>query len=227
MSLSKSALNLIAYSEGLKLKGVLGRLVMRPDSVKKTIDNMLEGSDDVMRLILNDNKMAYTDFLKHRAEHCNDSAAQKELDYAQLRFSIMWVRLCEMNWHLRKIENEESRAEASTCLLALFNAAVPEMFGMRVSSPNARRYSQGQQAKTARAKRSQQPEEQALQRVIEAELCGRAVARPNKEAEAMFTRVNEALSQEGFAPVKKGVIRRRLEKKCPLFKNGHKVLPAL
>jgi cobalamin biosynthesis protein CobT len=168
MSLSKSALNLIAYSEGLKLKGVLGRLVMRPDSVKKTIDNMVEGSDDVMRLILNDNKM-----------------------------------------------------------LALFNAAVPEMFGMRVSSPNARRYSQGQQAKTARAKRSQQPEEQALQRVIEAELCGRAVARPNKEAEAMFTRVNEALSQEGFAPVKKGVIRRRLEKKCPLFKNGHKVLPAL
>jgi hypothetical protein len=78
MSLSKSALNLIAYSEGLKLKGVLGRLVMRPDSVKKTIDNMVEGSDDVMRLILNDNKM-----------------------------------------------------------LALFNAAVPEMFGRRSKRYNA------------------------------------------------------------------------------------------
>ena len=64
------------------------------------------------------------------------------------------------------------------------------------------------------------------------ELCGRAVVRPNKEAEAMLNRVNKSLSQEGFAPVKRGVIRRRLRKSvrslrtdlkfCPLFKNGPK-----
>ena len=227
MSILKAALNSMAYSKGMKLKGAYGGLAMHPDTAKKTLDHLLEGKDDIMRLIINDNYMAYADFLEHRAKRYNDSAAKKELEYVHLRFSLMLVRLSEMNWHLKKIENEESRADASRCLLDLFNAAVPEVFGMRVSSPNAGRYAQVQQAKTARAKRSERPEEQALQRAIEAELCGRAVVRPNKEAEAMLNRVNESLSQEGFAPVKRGVIRRRLEKKCPLFKNGPKVLSAL
>lgn len=92
-------------------------------------------------------------------------------------------------------------------MLASWNVGV-----VAAASPEIRGKLKELQAGQARAARAQKPEEIALNAAIEAELNGRAVRQPKKEAGAMLAAVNARLAVADHPAVLLDVVRRRLEK---------------
>jgi hypothetical protein len=81
-----------------------------------------------------------------------------------------------------------------------------------LTTRNAEKILQVNQAGLARQARARAPKEIALRAAIDAEYRPRTECRPTKEASAMLDSVNRRLAADGFDPVNVDVVRRRLEK---------------
>jgi hypothetical protein len=201
-------------SESLKSK--LADLVLSPGEAQARLKGIFDGREELIKQFRSPGApLDYANSLLDKAGPLSDDPDDPrvlELAYSYLRAQYLTITFMEMNWYLKNVKDEGFQENALKCSVNLWAAAMSDLFTPQIDSPNATRYFQAEQAKSAREKRSRRPQEQALQLAIKAELGDRVVTSPSKEADAMLSAVNARLSKEGFAPVKKDVIRRRLEK---------------
>jgi hypothetical protein len=199
-------------------------LVLSPDEARTRLNGIFAGNEELIKLFRTpDRRLDYANFLTERAGKFPDDPddpSTMELAYSYLRAQYLTITFMEMNWYLNQIEDEKLHEGALMCSRNLWVAAMSDLFTPQTDSTNATRYFLTEQAKSARKKRSERPEQQALQRAIEAELKGRVPLHPYKEAEGILDAVNERLRKEGFKETARKAIGDRL-KNSSFFKSEH------